>query len=112
MNRNIEKLRPKMRMVHWNKDGFKTGFAPRANVCASLLLSLSNNCCIGETFDNILSKFHRIYRRKAHTHHYTQFMEGELFDSAAERVQQLIDDYARLSRGPNEPTGKRLIPVI
>ena len=47
INRNVEKLQKKLRMVHWNKEGFKVGLCnqPPLNMNYSLL-ALSNNTCI------------------------------------------------------------------
>ena len=40
--------------------------------------------------------FSRLYTRKAHVHHYTNFMEREEFDQAFETVNSLIKDYIHL----------------
>ena len=40
--------------------------------------------------------FSRLYSRKAHVHHYTNFMEREEFDHAFETVNSLIKDYIHL----------------
>ena len=44
-------MRPKLRMVHWNSEGFKVGLCsePPLNQPYSLL-GLANNCCIREVF--------------------------------------------------------------
>ena len=35
----------------------------------------------------------RLYSRKAHIHHYTDFMEQGIFDEARENVSSLMKDY-------------------
>ena len=40
--------------------------------------------------------FSRLYTRKAHVHHYTEFMEKAQFDEAYETVNTLIKDYIHL----------------
>ena len=44
-------MRPSLRMVHWNSEGFKVGLCsePPLNQPYSLLC-LANNCCIREVF--------------------------------------------------------------
>lgn len=51
VNRNLARIKPNLKMVHWNADGFKIGLcsAPPAGLPFSLL-SLANNSCIAETF--------------------------------------------------------------
>ena len=43
-----------------------------------------------------MKDFSRLYSRKAHVHHYTNFMEREEFDQAFETVNSLIKDYIHL----------------
>ncbi|CAE7215947.1 Tube1 [Symbiodinium necroappetens] len=43
-----------------------------------------------------VKNFSRLYSRKAHVHHYTNFMEREEFDQAFETVNSLIKDYIHL----------------
>ena len=40
--------------------------------------------------------FSRLYNRKAHVHHYTEYMEKGEFDEAFETVNALIKDYIHL----------------
>ena len=40
--------------------------------------------------------FSRLYNRKAHVHHYTEYMEKGEFDEAFETVNTLIKDYISL----------------
>ena len=40
--------------------------------------------------------FSRLYNRKAHVHHYTEYMERGEFDEAFETVNALIKDYIHL----------------
>ena len=65
-----------------------------ANIMSALCLA--NNCAIAGTFRGIQEDFYRIYRRKAHVHHYTEFMEQSRFEEANESVCNLIELYEQL----------------
>lgn len=48
----------------------------------------------------IKDRFHRLYRRKAHLHHYTQVdgMDISLFNEAEESILGLISDYRNMEQ--------------
>jgi len=113
-NRNIARIHKDIDMIHWNQEGFKVGLCgtpPRGQRHA--LLGLSNNCCIRNTFHAILERFEKLYRRKAHLHHYTQFIEEDLVGAAHEGVQGLIEEYTALEHvvPPPEESFERFQPV-
>lgn len=99
MNRNIERVKRglNLKMIYWNEEGFKIGLCkePSLNLPHSLLC-LANNCCINTTFENVLKRFHKLYSRKAHVHHYTEFMDLETMTAAAEGTASLADEYRML----------------
>jgi tubulin epsilon len=72
INRNVEKLQKKLKMVHWNKEGFKVGhcYQPPLNMNYSVL-ALSNNTGTRHVLTRMREKFDKIYRKKVFTHHYT-----------------------------------------
>ncbi|KAF0696750.1 Aste57867_12509 [Aphanomyces stellatus] len=95
---NIQRLQSELRMIPWNTEGFKVGLCavPALGHPVSLL-SLSNNGCIVETFERMQMRFHKLYRRKAHVHHYLDYMDGSAFDQALENVAWLIGEYHKLN---------------
>ncbi|XP_062510465.1 tubulin epsilon chain-like isoform X2 [Corticium candelabrum] len=99
IRRNIDRLRPSLKFVHWNQHGWKTGLCsvPPVGHLYSLL-SLANNTCIKSTFTDIRTGFVKLYRRKAHLHHYTQVdgMELDQFQDSLESLSSLICDYESL----------------
>jgi tubulin epsilon len=102
MQRNIERMKTKIKMAPWNLDGFKTGMCSTASIMApksSSALCLANNCAIAGTFRGIQEDFYRIYRRKAHVHHYTEYMEESMFEQANDAVCDLIESYDQLNAG-------------
>ncbi|KAG6580075.1 tubulin epsilon chain-like [Phytophthora cinnamomi] len=97
INANIQRLQSEVRMIHWNQEGFKVGVCSVPPVGQkSSLLCLSNNCCIRETFERLHTRFHKLYSRKAHIHHYTEFMDVGMLDEARENSRYLIGEYTKL----------------
>ncbi|KAG3090698.1 hypothetical protein PI125_g17619 [Phytophthora idaei] len=93
INSNIQRLQSEVRMIHWNQEGFKVGVCSVPPVGQkSSLLCLSNNCCIRETFERLNTRFHKLYSRKAHMHHYTEFMDAGMLDEGQENARFLIGE--------------------
>ncbi|KAF8067140.1 Tube1 [Scenedesmus sp. PABB004] len=103
-NRNLARLRPGLRMAHWNTEGFKLGHcaAPPVGLPYSLLC-LSNNAGIGGTFASLLARFHKLHSRRLFQHHYTEYMDPGGFDEAATCLADLVDDYAAADGAPPPP---------
>ncbi|XP_019850502.1 PREDICTED: tubulin epsilon chain-like [Amphimedon queenslandica] len=102
VRKNIERLRPSLKFVHWNREGWKTGLCsvPPLNQPYSLL-SLANNTCFASSLNEIETRFHKLYKRKAHLHHYTKVdgMDISAFESSIESLQSLIHEYRSLEQG-------------
>lgn len=97
LTRNVGRLRKKLRLPYWNEDGFKTalcGVSPLGH--QDSVLMLSNNSAIAGKVRAIHGKFMRLYAVRSHVHHYEEYLSTTYFDSAAETVQTLIDDYTYL----------------
>jgi tubulin epsilon len=114
--RNVGKLKREIRMAHWNPDGTqsRTGMLRAAipvsftsncagfktGICAAKplhgpysLLTLSNNTSVVQTLQHDYEKFMSLYRVRAHMHHYTQYMDGEMFRDAVTQVMDVISSY-------------------
>lgn len=103
VNANIQRLQTDVRMIPWNQEGFKVGLCAVPPIGQrQSLLCLANNCCIRETFERLRLRFQKLYARKAHVHHYTEFMERARLAEALENVQFLINEYAKLERSAYE----------
>ena len=100
--RNVSRFKKSLKFVHWNVDGFKVGLCsvPPTGLTTSSL-ALSNNCCIRSTFTNMRDKFLKLYKKKVYVHHYTQYMEEDLFTQADEGVQALIQGYEDIDLNVN-----------
>lgn len=111
INRNVARLRPQLKMVHWNSEGFKLGICSTPPVgCPFGLLCLANNTAIASTFGTMRDRFDKLYRRRFYTHHYEQYMELSGFDSASEVVADLTHQYQQLEGATVAPPNTRLRP--
>jgi tubulin epsilon len=109
INRNLTKVRGELRMAHWNTDAFKVGLCsvPPVGMPHSML-TLANNTCIANTFDQMKNRFQKLYKRKAHVHHYTQFLDDpSIFDDSVASLESLISEYQKVDkaavRRPGQP---------
>lgn len=95
INNNLIKQKKNLNMVSWNHEGFKIGLCDQPPVNMNYgLLSLSNNTAIANCFENLRDRFNILYKRKAHVHHYLEYMKDKTdFDSAINNVDKLIFEY-------------------
>ncbi|XP_077990397.1 tubulin epsilon chain-like [Glandiceps talaboti] len=99
VRRNIERLKPSLKFIHWNQEGWKTGLCSVPPVGQPhSLLTLANNTCIRHTFSDLKSRFTKLYKRKAHLHHYTHVdgMEMSQFSESLESLTTLMKEYEGL----------------
>ena len=74
------------------------------------VLCLANNSCINTSFENLKIKFHRLYKRKANVHHYTEYMDIGEFDKASQSLDDLIQRYNECEKKKDEIT--RIAPLL
>lgn len=112
IRRNIERMKPQLDFIHWNQEGWKVGHcnAPPVGQTRSLLC-LANNCCINDTFKELKNRFNKLYKRKAHLHHYTQFMEESMFEQSIDIIDSIMNDYSDLQGQPPPTTQSRFTPI-
>ncbi|XP_061166870.1 tubulin epsilon chain-like [Saccostrea echinata] len=106
VRRNIERLKPNLKFIHWNNEGWKTGLCSVPPVGQNYsLLTLANNTCVHNTFVDLKDRFNRLYKRKAHVHHYTSVegMEVADFGESLESLTSLVEDYKGLEQQMNNP---------
>lgn len=66
------RLKPNLKFIHWNTEGWKTGLCSVPPVGQSYsLLTLANNTCIHNTFVDLRDRFNRLYKRKVHAYRKT-----------------------------------------
>ncbi|XP_053382709.1 tubulin epsilon chain-like [Mercenaria mercenaria] len=101
VRRNIERLKPNLKFIHWNTEGWKTGLCSVPPVGQSYsLLTLANNTCIHNNFTELKDRFVKLYKRKAHVHHYTHVdgMEMSDFAQSLESLNSIIQEYSDLEK--------------
>eukprot|EP00462_Mataza_sp_D1_P026532 CAMPEP_0175125944 /NCGR_PEP_ID=MMETSP0087-20121206/3581_1 /TAXON_ID=136419 /ORGANISM="Unknown Unknown, Strain D1" /LENGTH=463 /DNA_ID=CAMNT_0016407805 /DNA_START=34 /DNA_END=1422 /DNA_ORIENTATION=- len=98
ITRNIERMKPKLKLAHWNEDCFKIGLCSLPPVGQKFSLSLANNCCIKDTFCDIKARFNRLYKRKAHLHHYTEYVEEGYFQESVRQIDSVVSEYSAVQR--------------
>uniref|UniRef100_A0A8C9FKQ0 Tubulin epsilon chain n=1 Tax=Pavo cristatus TaxID=9049 RepID=A0A8C9FKQ0_PAVCR len=99
LRRNIERLKPSLHFVSWNQEGWKTSLCSVPPVGHShSLLALANNTCVKPTFVELKDRFMKLYKKKAHLHHYLQVdgMEQGCFSEALSSLSDLIEEYNEL----------------
>jgi len=112
INRNIDRMKPKLKLVPWNQDGFKIGLcaAPPAHQPYSTLC-LANNCAIKDVLNNLGDRFNKLYRVRAHVHHYTEYMDIKDMSKALRNVYDLAKRYEEIEKAKPR-IRKRLKPLI
>lgn len=113
--RNIERLRSSLKMPRWNTDGFKLGLCGQAPVNQrQALLMLCNTCEVRHSMTAVMQRFDALYRRRAHLHHYTEFISPDHVAEARESIRDLVTQYETLNRdaASHEELARRLIPVL
>ncbi|XP_043917840.1 tubulin epsilon chain [Protopterus annectens] len=99
LRRNIERLQPSLSFISWNQEGWKTALCSVPPVGHShSLLAVANNTCVKPTFIELKDRFVKLYRKKAHLHHYLQIdgMEQSCFTEAFNSLTSLIEEYDKL----------------
>ncbi|XP_012576706.1 PREDICTED: tubulin epsilon chain isoform X5 [Condylura cristata] len=100
------RLKPSLQFVSWNQEGWKTSLCSVPPVGHShSLLALANNTCVKPTFMELRERFMRLYKKKAHLHHYLQVegMEESCFTEAVSSLSALIQEYNHLDATKNMP---------
>ncbi|XP_029800986.1 tubulin epsilon chain isoform X2 [Suricata suricatta] len=99
VNIPTRRLKPSLQFISWNQEGWKTSLCSVPPVGHShSLLALANNTCVKPTFMELRERFMRLYKKKAHLHHYLQIegMEESCFAEAVSSVSGLIEEYKQL----------------
>ena len=73
------------------------------------LLGLSNSCCFATTLETLTARFDKLYRRRAHLHHFTQYMEADGLASARDELLAVRDEYERLGGAAPPPEACALL---
>lgn len=99
IRRNIDRLKPSLNFIYWNQEGWKTGLCSVPPVGHPYsLLTIANNSCVRHTFQDLRDRFMKLYKRKAHVHHYTSIggLDVGQFDGSLESLTSLMQEYSEL----------------
>jgi tubulin epsilon len=110
VQRNLARLRPQLRLPFWNPDGIKVGLCAAPPVgLPHAILSLSNSCAMTGVLDTLLSRFDRLYRRKAHVHHFSQYIDASHLATAREALLTVREQYASMHDQTPPPAAQQLL---
>jgi tubulin epsilon len=97
IRRNIDKLTMQLKMVSWNRDGWKTGLCDVPPLGQSYsVMALSNNSSISTILERLSGRFNKIFKRQAHLHHYLEYMDREDFISSIQKINAISTAYSKL----------------
>ncbi|XP_066586387.1 tubulin epsilon chain-like [Prorops nasuta] len=99
LQRNVVRFQNKANFTPWSKEAIKLGLCsiPPAGHSSSVLCLL-NSSAITHMFVNMIQNFQKLYKRKAHVHHYTEitgFDESFLMESK-ETVFETYERYIEI----------------
>ncbi|XP_011304188.1 tubulin epsilon chain [Fopius arisanus] len=113
MRRNIERFQNKAKFTPWSRETMKIGLCsvPPAGHPASLLCLL-NSSAMRFMFKILLTQFDKLYKKRAHVHHYLQVdsFEEENFLSSREIISNVCDQYKHLHNP--KPIDTPRLPVL
>ncbi|XP_050448864.1 tubulin epsilon chain-like isoform X2 [Cataglyphis hispanica] len=92
IKRNVERFQNKSKFTSWSRDCMKIGLCsiPPAGHSSSLLCLL-NSSAMSLLFKDVIKEFSKLYKKKAHIHHYTQIhgFEDTHFNESKENILNL-----------------------
>ncbi|KMZ87206.1 tubulin [Plasmodium vivax Mauritania I] len=99
VTKNILLTKNNLNILRYNKDATKIGLCnvPPLNQPYSLLC-LINSCEIRNTFLQILERFNKLFKRKAHLHHYLEYLTMDDILEFKEKIQNLIYEYSYIQK--------------
>ena len=104
--RNVDKLNASISFPYWNENGWKIGHCNTPPVDKPYsLLTLANNTSILVYFEKIMEKFSRLYKRRAHLHHYlgVDGMEMSCFEESIESLLGVVEEYRKIEAQGQAP---------
>ncbi|CDU19664.1 hypothetical protein YYC_05796 [Plasmodium yoelii 17X] len=99
ITKNILLTKNNLNILKYNKDATKIGLCnvPPLNQPYSLLC-LINSCEIRNSFLQILERFNKLFKRKAHLHHYLEYLTMDDIFEFKEKIQNLIFEYSYIQK--------------
>ena len=89
-----------MRFPSWNQDATKIGMCSTPSPGEKMsVLCIQNSTAFGAVLARERDRFNLLFRRRAMTHHYTEFVEIDEIKAAEVAVSSIVDEYQALERG-------------
>ncbi|XP_014237479.1 tubulin epsilon chain [Trichogramma pretiosum] len=101
IKRNIERFQNKAKFTSWSKETMKIGLCsvPPAGHPSSLMCMMNSTAMSG-LFRDIIHQFDRLYKKKAHVHHYLQVdnFEKEDFKDSRDKILDVYEQYKKIEQ--------------
>lgn len=99
ITKNVLQVKKNFKILTYNKDATKIGLCNVSPLNQPyVLLCLMNSCEIRNSFFQILERFNKLFRRKAHLHHYLEYLTMDDILGFREKIQNLISEYDYIQR--------------
>ncbi|KFM75560.1 Tubulin epsilon chain, partial [Stegodyphus mimosarum] len=98
---NIDRLKANLKFVPWNEEGWKIGLCNVPHIgCRSSVLMLANTSSITHSLCLLQENFMKMYRKKAHLHHFLEVecMEKDIFRASLNDLILLIQEYKNVEK--------------
>ncbi|KAI3389468.1 hypothetical protein SNEBB_004207 [Seison nebaliae] len=107
LRETMMKMKGKFPFANWNEDCWKIGICHQSSIyhnSDTSLLLLNNTSLISNYMNSIYERFHNLFKRRAHLHHYLNVDGFDLnhFHHANEIVINMINNYQSLSHTMND----------
>ncbi|KAJ7550790.1 hypothetical protein O6H91_07G118500 [Diphasiastrum complanatum] len=97
LNDSLARVRKRVKMIHWNTEGFKMGICHQPALGLPIsLLCVANNTCMRTRFLAMKGSFNKLYKRRVYVHHYAEYMNSDDFKTYSGELDDLIEEYANL----------------
>ncbi|CRH01561.1 tubulin epsilon chain, putative [Plasmodium relictum] len=99
ITKNVLLIKKNLNILRYNKDATKIGLCNVSPLNQPYsLLCLINSCEIRNTFLQILERFNKLFKRKAHLHHYLEYLTMDDISEFKEKIQNLIYEYSYIQK--------------
>ncbi|CRG94559.1 tubulin epsilon chain, putative [Plasmodium gallinaceum] len=99
ITKNVLLIKKNLNILRYNKDATKIGLCNVSPLNQPYsLLCLNNSCEIRNTFLQILERFNKLFKRRAHLHHYLEYLTMDDITEFKEKIQNLIYEYSYIQK--------------
>jgi hypothetical protein len=89
-----------MRFPIWNPDATKIGMCSTPSPGQRMsVLAVHNSTAFGSVLGRERDRFNKLFKRRAMTHHFTEFMELDGIKDAESVISSVIEEYSAVEAG-------------